>query len=67
MSGETDVVTNGSFLARRDRGCVDVGEEKKVDQIWYTLGGGMNQICGLIEFIEGGVCVCAHARTHAHQ
>lgn len=64
MSGETDVVANGSFLARQDGGCVDVGEEKQVDQVRYTLGRGMNQICGLIEFVKGGICVCA--RTHAH-
>lgn len=33
MSGEMDVVTNGSFLARPDGGCVEGGEEKQVDQV----------------------------------
>lgn len=33
MSGETDAVTNGSFLVRRGGGCVDVREEKQLDQV----------------------------------
>ena len=70
MSGETDAATNGSFLARPME-AVWKGV-KRSRQIRYTLGGGMNQICGLIEFVKGGVCVCvcvcvrsrAHARMH---